>query len=89
MRDRSETMRDLKKIIDELEDRKKQLDLDSPERQLTNRMLTGLRYSYELREQRKLDPRRQDLVRRIVADHPEWDEEALQRLHDDLDAWGE
>jgi hypothetical protein len=41
------------------------------------------------REQRKLDPRRQDLVRRIVADHPEWDEEALQRLHDDLDAWGE
>jgi len=52
-------------------------------------MLTGLRYSYELREQRKLDPRRQDLVRRIVADHPEWDEEALQRLHDDLDAWGE
>ena len=50
MRDRSETMRDLKKIIDELEDRKKQLDLDSPERQLTNRMLTGLRYSDELRE---------------------------------------
>ena len=88
-RDRSETMTDQKKIIDELECRKKQLDLDSPERQLINRMLTGLRYSYELREQRKLDPRRQDLERRIVADHPEWDEEALQRLHDDLDAWGE
>ena len=55
-RDRSETMTDQKKIIDELECRKKQLDLDSPERQLINRMLTGLRYSYELREQRKLDP---------------------------------
>jgi hypothetical protein len=43
------------------------------------------------REQRKLDPKRQDLVRRIVAGHPEtkWDEEALQRLHDELEAWGE
>jgi hypothetical protein len=43
------------------------------------------------REQRKLDPRRQDLVRRIVEGHPEtkWDSEALQRLHDDLDVWGE
>ena len=43
------------------------------------------------REQRKLDPRRQDLVRRIVEGHPEtkWDSEALRRLHDDLEAWGE
>ena len=89
MRDRSETMTDQKKIIDNLEYRKKQLDLDSPERQLINRMLTGLRYSYELRERRKPDPRRQDLVRRIMADHPEWGPEELQRLHDDLDEWGE
>jgi hypothetical protein len=42
------------------------------------------------RELRKLDPRRQDLVGQIVANHAEtkWDSEALQRLHDDLDAWG-
>ncbi len=39
---------------------------------------------------RKADPRRQELVRRIVAGHPEtkWDSEALQRLHDELEAWG-
>jgi hypothetical protein len=79
----------LEKIIDDLVYRKKALPLESAEYQFIDRMLTGMRYSYELREQRKLDPRRQDLVRRIVADHPEWDEEALQRLHDDLDAWGE
>jgi len=43
------------------------------------------------REQRKLDPKRQALVRQIVEGHPEtkWDSEALQRLHDDLEAWGE
>jgi hypothetical protein len=120
--------------------RKKKLDLDSPECRFIDRILTGLRYSYEdaggiiedldpfgwgatcrphkaspateprqvlpfrkrsqqkqdseelkERELRKLDPRRQDLVRRIVANHPEtkWDSEALQRLHDDLEAWGE
>ena len=38
---------DLEKIIDELVYRKKKLDLDSPEYQLINRILTGLRYSYE------------------------------------------
>ena len=43
------------------------------------------------REQRKLDPRRQDLVRRIVEGHPEtkWGPEELQKLHDELEAWGE
>jgi hypothetical protein len=44
----SETMMDLEKIIDDLVYRKKNLDLDSPEYQLINRMLTGLRYSYEV-----------------------------------------
>jgi hypothetical protein len=38
---------DLEQIIDELVYRKKKLDLDSPERKLINRILTGLRYSYE------------------------------------------
>ena len=38
---------DLEKIIDDPVYRKKKLDLDSPERQLINRILTGLRYSYE------------------------------------------
>ena len=38
---------DLERIIDELVYRKKKLDLDSPERQLIDRILTGLRYSYE------------------------------------------
>jgi hypothetical protein len=43
------------------------------------------------REQRKLGSRRQDLVRRIVAGHPEtkWGPEELQELHDELEAWGE
>ena len=43
------------------------------------------------REQRKLDPKRQDLVRRIVANHPEtkWGPKELQELHDELEAWGE
>jgi hypothetical protein len=43
------------------------------------------------REQRKLDPYRQDLVRRIIANHPEtvWGPEELQELHDELDALGE
>jgi hypothetical protein len=43
------------------------------------------------REQRKLDPKRQDLVRRIVANHPEtkWGAKELQKLHDELEAWGE
>ena len=35
---------DLEKTIDDLVYRKKKLDLDSPERQLINRILTGLRY---------------------------------------------
>ena len=38
---------DLEQTIDDLVYRKKKLDLDSPERQLINRILTGLRYSYE------------------------------------------
>ena len=38
---------DLEKIIDDLVHRKKKLDLDSLEYQLINRILTGLRYSYE------------------------------------------
>jgi hypothetical protein len=44
---RRETTMDLEKIIDDLVYRKKNLDLDSPEYQLINRILTGLRYSYE------------------------------------------
>jgi hypothetical protein len=42
-----ETTMDLEKIIYDLVYRKKNLDLDSPEYQLINRILTGLRYSYE------------------------------------------
>jgi hypothetical protein len=41
----SETMMDLEKIIDDLVYRKKNLDLDSPERQLIDRILTGFRCS--------------------------------------------
>ena len=44
---RSETMTDLEKIIDDLVYRKKKLDLDSPEFWFIDRVLTGLRYSYE------------------------------------------
>ena len=40
-------MMDLEKIIDDLVYRKKNLDLDSPEYQFIDRILTGLRYSYE------------------------------------------
>jgi hypothetical protein len=85
----------LEKIIADLVERKKALPLDSAENQLINRMLTNLRakHAAELkeREQRKLDPRRQELVRQIVAAYPKtkWDSEALQRLHDELDDWGE
>ena len=38
---------DLEQTIDALVHRKKNLDLDSPERRFINRILTGLRYSYE------------------------------------------
>jgi hypothetical protein len=38
---------DLEQTIDALVYRKKKLDLDSPERRFINRILTGLRYSYE------------------------------------------
>ena len=38
---------DLEQTIDALVYHKKKLDLDSPEYQLINRILTGLRYSYE------------------------------------------
>jgi hypothetical protein len=38
---------DLEQTIAHLVDRKKELDIDSPEYQLINRELTGLRYSYE------------------------------------------
>jgi hypothetical protein len=43
------------------------------------------------REQRKADPRRQDLVRRIAASRPEtkWGPKQLQELHEELEAWGE
>jgi hypothetical protein len=37
----------LEQIIDELVYRKKKLDLDSPERQFIDRVLTGLCYSHE------------------------------------------
>ena len=43
----NETTMDLEQTIDALLYHKKKLDLDSPERQLINRILTGLRYSYE------------------------------------------
>jgi hypothetical protein len=38
---------DLEKIIDDLVYRKQKLDLDSPEYQFIDRVLTGLRYSCE------------------------------------------
>jgi hypothetical protein len=38
---------DLEQTIANLVDRKKELDIGSPEYQLINRILTGLRYSYE------------------------------------------
>ena len=38
---------DLEQTIDALVYRKKKLDLDSPERRFINRILTGLRYSYQ------------------------------------------
>jgi len=94
--DRKATERDddvSRKDHSDLVERKKALPLDSAENQLINRMLTNLRVKHaaELKERelRKLDPKRQDLVRRIMADHPEWGPEELQRLHDDLDEWGE
>ena len=82
-------MMDLEKIIDELVYRKRALPLEGAEYQFIDRMLTGLRKKE--REQRKLDPLRQDLVRRIVANHPEtnWGPKELQELHDELEAWGE
>ena len=43
----NETTMDLEQTIDALVYRKRKLDLDSPERQLINRILTGLRYSCE------------------------------------------
>jgi len=86
---RPEAILDLEKIIDELMYRKKALPLESAEYQFIDRMLTGLRKKE--REQRKLDPRRQDLVRRIVEGHPEtkWGPKELQELHDEPEAWGE
>jgi hypothetical protein len=41
------------------------------------------------REERKLDPKRQDLVRRISRDHPEWGPKEIEELHRELDDWGE
>ena len=41
------TIIDLERTIADLVDRKKGLDIDSPEYQLINRMLTKLRYSHE------------------------------------------
>ena len=38
---------DLEQTMDALVHRKKNLNLDSPERRFINRILTGLRYSYE------------------------------------------
>jgi hypothetical protein len=88
-------LKKIEKIIDELVYRKKALPLDSAEYQLINRMLINLRAKHaaelEEREQRKLDPRRHDLVRRIVEGHPEtkWGPKELQELHDELEAWAD
>jgi hypothetical protein len=82
-------MMNLEKIIDDLVYRKEALPLDSAEYQFIDPMLTGLRKKE--REQRKLDPKRQELVRRIVAGNPKstWGPKELQQLHDELEAWGE
>jgi transposase len=41
------------------------------------------------REQRKVDPKRQAWVREIAQHHPEWGPKELEKLHQELDAWGE
>ena len=41
------------------------------------------------REQRKVDPKRQKLVREIAQYHPEWRPKELEKLHQKLGAWGE
>jgi hypothetical protein len=51
----------------------------------------GLQGSEERRERerRKASPKRLALVKQIADQHPEWGSEEIQRLHDDLEAWGE
>jgi hypothetical protein len=41
------------------------------------------------REHRKVDPKRQALVREIAQHHPEWGPKELEKLHQKLEAWGE
>jgi hypothetical protein len=41
------------------------------------------------RERRKVSPERLAWVKQIADQHPEWGSEEIQRLHDDLEAWGE
>jgi hypothetical protein len=41
------------------------------------------------RERRKLDPKRQQLVRQFLRDHPEWGPKEIEHLHQELEAWGE
>jgi hypothetical protein len=41
------------------------------------------------RERRKVSPERQALVKRIADQHPEWGRKELERLHQELEAWGE
>ena len=40
-------------------------------------------------ERRKLDPKRQALVKRIADQYPEWGPKEIEELHQDLDLWGE
>jgi hypothetical protein len=41
------------------------------------------------RERRKLDPKRQALVKQIADQYPEWGPKELEELHQHLDSWGE
>jgi hypothetical protein len=41
------------------------------------------------KQRRKLDPNRLALVHDIAKDHPEWGPEDLEKVHAELDSWGE
>jgi hypothetical protein len=41
------------------------------------------------RELRKLDPKRQALVKHMASQHPEWGPEGLEEGHQELESWGE
>ena len=41
------------------------------------------------RERRKLDPKRQALVKQIADQYPEWGPKEIEHLHQELEAWGE